>query len=65
MDRMNDNPVPFGKTANEIVSEAVKDFGYPVCFGFPAGHGVKNLAMVMGRTVQLKVESRVEVGFRW
>ncbi len=65
MDRMNDNTVPFGKTANEIVSEAVREFGYPVCFGFPAGHGVKNLAMVMGRNVQLKVEERVEMAFRW
>lgn len=65
MDRMNDNAIPFGKTADEIISEVVKEFSYPVCFGFPAGHGEKNLAMVMGRNVQLKVNSRVEVGFRW
>lgn len=63
MDRMNDNAVPFGKTANEIISEAVKEYGYPVCFSFPAGHGAKNLALIMGRRVKLKVETRVELVF--
>jgi muramoyltetrapeptide carboxypeptidase len=63
MDRMNDNAVPFGKTANEIISEAVKEYGYPVCFGFPAGHGEKNLALVMGRNVKLTIGSRVEMEF--
>jgi muramoyltetrapeptide carboxypeptidase len=61
MDRMNDNAIPFGKTANEIISEAVKEYGYPVCFGFPAGHGLKNLALVMGRKVKLTVDSKVHV----
>jgi muramoyltetrapeptide carboxypeptidase len=52
---MNDNKVPFGKTAEEIVKEAVSKYNYPVCFGFPAGHLDVNNALIMGRTVELKV----------
>lgn len=63
MDRMNDNSVPFGRTAYEIIFEAVSGYSYPVCFGFPAGHGPKNLALVMGREVKLRVKERVEVIF--
>jgi len=55
MTDMNDNKVPFGKTAQEIVKEAVSAYNYPVCFGFPAGHLDINNALIMGRTVELKV----------
>jgi muramoyltetrapeptide carboxypeptidase len=55
MSKMNDNAVPFGKTAEEIIAEAVSEYGYPVAFGFPAGHTAKNLALVMGRNVRLEV----------
>jgi muramoyltetrapeptide carboxypeptidase len=52
---MNDNKIPFGKTAEEIVKEAVSAYSYPVCFGFPAGHLDVNNALIMGRTVALSV----------
>jgi muramoyltetrapeptide carboxypeptidase len=51
-----DNQVPFGKTANEIIQEAVSDYDYPVCYGFPVGHEVDNWAMPFGREVSLFVE---------
>jgi muramoyltetrapeptide carboxypeptidase len=51
-----DNQVPFGKTANEIIEEAVGDYEYPVCYGFPVGHEVDNWAMPFGREVRLLVE---------
>ena len=63
MDRMNDNAVPFGKNAYRIVAEAADGGDYPVCFGFPAGHGAKNLALIMGRTVRLRIDKRVEIMF--
>ena len=34
MNNMNDNAVPFGKSAYEIISEAVSGYNYPVCFNF-------------------------------
>lgn len=55
MSDMKDNAIPYGKTANEIVLDAVKEYNYPVCFDFPAGHIDKNLALVFGKKVKLTV----------
>jgi muramoyltetrapeptide carboxypeptidase len=63
MDRMNDNVIPFGRTANEIIADAVAEYDYPVCFDFPSGHGETNLALILGRKVKLKVGSEVELEF--
>lgn len=52
---MKDNESPFGMTVHEIISEAVKDFNYPVCFGFPAGHDKKNLALMFGKEWEMNV----------
>jgi muramoyltetrapeptide carboxypeptidase len=52
-----DNEVPFGKTANEIIAEAVSEYDFPVCYGFPVGHEAENWAMPCGREAVLKVEN--------
>jgi len=52
---MKDNESPFGKTIREIIAEVVEKFNYPVCFGFPAGHDKKNLALAFGKVWQLDV----------
>ena len=57
MSDMKDNAIPFGKTAEEIIFSHLKDFNYPICFGFPAGHEKKNLALKLGSEVLLKVEN--------
>lgn len=57
MTMMNDNAIPFGKTAKEIIWEMVKDYNYPVCFVFPAGHIEDNRALIMGRKVELNIQS--------
>ena len=53
MTEMKDNAVPFGKTAQEIISDAVKEYNYPVAFDFPAGHTDRNLAIYLGREIEL------------
>jgi muramoyltetrapeptide carboxypeptidase len=55
MSDMRDNAIPFGKTAEEIVAEAVAEYEFPVCFKFPAGHIDRNLALYMGRNARLTV----------
>lgn len=58
MTRMNDNEIPFGKTAEEIIREAVDEYDYPVCFGFPAGHIFDNRPLIMGAEVEMKVPGK-------
>jgi muramoyltetrapeptide carboxypeptidase len=52
---MKDNDSPFGKSAQEIILEAVQDYHFPVCFDFPIGHIPKNLAVMFGSSYQLEV----------
>ena len=65
MTDMKDNKTPFGKTAEEIISDAVSGFDYPVCFGFPAGHQPKNFALRFGRMADLNVGKEVSLSFCW
>lgn len=55
MSDMKDNAVPFGKTAEEIISDLVGEYNYPVCFNFPAGHIDRNLALYLGKEALLSV----------
>ena len=57
MTEMHDNNIPYGRNAYEIIRDAVEPYKFPVCFGFPAGHQNPNLAMVLGREVDLVVEA--------
>ena len=40
----------------ESILSAVKEFTFPVCFGFPVGHTKINLPMIMGGIATLKVK---------
>ena len=55
MNNMNDNAIPFGKTAEEIILDHIKDYSFPICFGFPAGHLDDN------RSIRLGVSSVLEI----
>ncbi len=55
MTDMNDNTIPFGKTANEIIAEHVAEYDFPVCYRFPAGHIHDNRALVIGGELRLRV----------
>ncbi|MEZ4757385.1 MAG: LD-carboxypeptidase [Flavobacteriales bacterium] len=46
---------PYGRTAEQIIADALGDTTYPVCFGFPAGHIDDNRALVLGAKVTLSV----------
>lgn len=56
MSQMHDNTVPFGKTAEQIVLDAVAEYSYPVAFHCPFGHiGTENLALPLGLPVNFEV----------
>jgi muramoyltetrapeptide carboxypeptidase len=50
-----DTERPFGKTAYEIIRDGVKEYDYPVCFGFPVSHEKENYALKIGVGYKLKV----------
>lgn len=64
MTEMKDNAVPYGKIAEEIILDTVKEYKYPVCFNFPAGHIKRNMAFFLGKKVKLIVEDN-KVSFNY
>ena len=55
MSDMNDNTIPYGKSAEEIIYDITKEYNFPVCFNFPAGHISDNRAIIMGRNTILEI----------
>ncbi|HEY6899636.1 MAG TPA: LD-carboxypeptidase [Puia sp.] len=45
---LKDTTRPFGATVEEIIRDAVDEYDYPVCFGFPVSHGSENFALKIG-----------------
>ena len=64
MSDMNDNTVPYGKTAEEIILENCSDLNIPIIFGIPAGHIEKNCALIMGRNLCIhREEKKIKMTF--
>ena len=64
MSDMKDGETPFGKTAYEIIKEAVQDYKYPLVFNFPAGHIDENWPLPLGKKVRLDVKEK-DVKLSW
>ncbi len=63
MNEMTDSKRPFGKNAEEIISEVVSSYNYPVIFRFPAGHIEENYPLILGSNIKIDInhhESLVE-----
>jgi muramoyltetrapeptide carboxypeptidase len=45
----------FNLPVEEIIWDKIKEYNYPVCFHFPAGHITENRALKMGRKYELTV----------
>ncbi|MBC7586759.1 MAG: LD-carboxypeptidase, partial [Chitinophagaceae bacterium] len=63
---MKDTTTPFGMDVYNIIHEHVKDYKFPICFGFPVSHSTENVALKIGVKHELKVRSEgvnlIEVG---
>jgi len=55
MTEMNDNDIPFGKGANEIIAEIIAEYNFPVCYNFPIGHITDNRSVILGEQYNLDV----------
>jgi muramoyltetrapeptide carboxypeptidase len=53
---MKDTTIPFGQTIEHVIKDLVKDYNYPVSFGFPVSHDKENYALKVGVDYSLKVE---------
>lgn len=60
---IHDNPDPFGKSVEQAIFDVVKDYGYPVAFGFPAGHQPENRAIVLGKEATVSIQPGEPVKF--
>ena len=65
MTEMNDNAIPYGQDAKEIIKDVTKSFGYPVVFDCPVGHMKENYPLVIGDTMKLEKvnERKVKIQF--
>lgn len=44
-----------GKELYGALADLVKEYDYPICFGFPVGHVTMNVPMINGAQVMLEV----------
>lgn len=52
---MKDTAIPFGRPIQEVIIDRIKQYGYPVAFGFPVGHERGNFALKVGVEYELRV----------
>ncbi|MCP4520157.1 MAG: LD-carboxypeptidase [Cytophagales bacterium] len=55
MSDMNDNAIPFGKTAEQIIYDYTKEYDYPIAFNAPIGHIPNNFPIICGKVAHLEV----------
>ncbi|CAN5408310.1 LD-carboxypeptidase [soil metagenome] len=65
MNDMRDNTIPYGFSAERIIADAVEEYDFPLCFGFPAGHISRNLPLILGGEVALEVTDSIHLGFEY
>lgn len=56
-----DTERPFGKEVYEVIKEAVQEYSYPICFGFPVSHEKENYALKVGARFKLSVSEELVV----
>ena len=61
MTSMNDNDIPWGKDALQIIQDVLKDYKFPIIYEFPAGHIKDNRALILGKTVSIDVNDKEAV----
>ncbi|MBC7553349.1 MAG: LD-carboxypeptidase [Taibaiella sp.] len=55
---LQDTERPFGQSVEEIILDKVREYYYPVCFNFPAGHQEVNFTLTLGVKHSLSVDAK-------
>jgi len=61
---VQDNDIPFGFSVEEIISQIVSRYNYPICFDFPAGHIKDNRTLILGREIILAVNHNTLINYK-
>lgn len=61
MSSMNDNEIPWGKDALQIIQDVLKDYKFPIIYNFPAGHIKDNRTLILGKVVSIDVNDKESV----
>jgi len=57
MSKMRKNTTLWGTSVEQLILDALAGYNFPIAFNMPAGHENDNRALILGRTIQLKVSS--------
>jgi muramoyltetrapeptide carboxypeptidase len=57
LSKMEEGRIPWGRTAESIISDIVSCYDYPVFYGFPAGHITENYALIIGKEVIIETNN--------
>jgi muramoyltetrapeptide carboxypeptidase len=55
MTDIKDTELPFGESVHDIILRTVREYNYPIIFGFPSGHENPNLAWIHGTSASISV----------
>ena len=55
MSKLRKNTTLWGTSVEQLILDAIAEYDFPIAFNMPAGHEDDNRALVLGRTVELKV----------
>ncbi len=61
MTSMNDNEIPWGKDALQIIQDVLKDYKFPIIYNFPAGHIKDNRTLILGKVVSIDVSEKESI----
>ncbi|MGS2725564.1 S66 peptidase family protein [Psychroserpens sp. BH13MA-6] len=56
MSKLRKNTTLWGTSVEQLILDALSEYDFPIAFNMPAGHESDNRALILGRTVSLKVE---------
>jgi muramoyltetrapeptide carboxypeptidase len=55
MSKLRKNTTLWGTSIEQLILDALADYNFPIAFNMPAGHEKDNLAMILGRAIDMTV----------